>query len=220
MNAIALLFAAGINGDVIEAVMVIAFLIISGLAKLASGMKSQQKPGRPTPKIQPSPMPQKKSNAPAGNDAIANEVDEFLRRAAQRNKGKGVRPVRPAKPVQRPVVAEAIGSKPVGGQITAHVKKYLDEQQFENRAEQLGVEVAHVDSEIEQHLHKTFDHAMGTLRTLPGGSLDTDVAIESADDEVFIPETSEIHKLLTDPQSIRQAIVLNEILHRPEERWA
>jgi hypothetical protein len=214
-----------IDSETIKAVMVLAFLLISGLAKLFSAMKGQQKPGmpkRPAPNLQPAPVPQKPRN-----DPLASEVDEFLRRAADRSRSKGTRRAAEAmksdaKPAAKPLAAKVVKERAVGGQVTAHVNQYLDEQEFKRRTEQLGSEVAHIDTEIEQHLHKTFDHTIGNLAGVRGEAAVAPVAIESSEfaaADLAVADTG-IYTLLSDPDSIRDAIILNEILRRPEERWA
>jgi hypothetical protein len=166
---------------------------------------------------------------------VANEIDEFLRRAAQQRggQGQGVRPVRPPQPQPQaaaqaqPIQAEVVGApKPVGGEVTEHVKKYLDSQEFTRRASQLGEDVTQeVDRDIDQHLHQVFDHTVSRLASVPGEAAAPPAAVEPAalaeDVAVDAPPTfaTDLAALLTSSNSIRQAIVLNEILHRPEERW-
>jgi hypothetical protein len=218
MNPFEPLFA--IDGETIKAVMVIAFLLISGLAKLFSAMKTQQKPGmpkNPTPNLRPAPTLPKPTR-----DPLASEVDEFLRRASERNKSKGTRrAAEAAKREAKSVAAKVVKERSVGGQVSAHVNQYLDEQEFKRRTEQLGSEVAHIDSEIEQHLHKTFDHAIGNLAGVQGEAAVAPMAIESSEFAAgdLDAATANIYTLLSNPESIREAIILNEILHRPEERW-
>ena len=108
---------------------------------------------------------------------MANEIDEFLRRVAERGKRNGVEPAPrptsqevPATPKvsEKPVVAETAADTPIGRQVTEHVTKYLDEQEFARRSAQLGAEVVEVDREVDQHLHQTFDHSVSKLATVPG----------------------------------------------------
>ena len=62
-----------------------------------------------------------------------------------------------------------LARRPVGGEVSAHVKKYLDSEKFESRAGELGQDVVQtVDREIDQHLHQVFDHSVSRLAAVPG----------------------------------------------------
>jgi len=217
MNAIVPLWAAIDSGQLIGFLFVIAVVFLRVILPILAKMNKMKPPGG----VMPPPQPPK----PNPNDPVASEVDEFLRRAAERRNNKGIQPVvvQP-KPVRPPVVAEVVQEKPIGVQVGEHVKKYLDEEEFDRRSAQLGAEVAQVDSEINQHLHKTFDHTVSKLATVPGIAAIAPTAIEPVELAEIIPDASatsagSLFALLADPDSVRQAIVLNEILHRPEERW-
>jgi hypothetical protein len=71
------------------------------------------------------------------------------------------------------------------------------------------------DVERERHRHQTFDHQLGRLKD--AGSR----ADGSAADEVVRPisQAAVIAAMLRDPAGVKQAIVLGEILNRPEGRW-
>jgi hypothetical protein len=222
MNTLLPLLAA-FNGDLLRILVIITILILSGIGQLIARLKQAQQP-RP-----PGGLPQQPK--PKAGDPVANEIDEFLRRVAQRGKRTGVEPAaRPTlqelpttvKPKsEKPVVAETAADTPVGGQVTEHVKKYLDEQEFERRSEQLGAEVVEADREADQHLHQTFDHTVSKLANVPGEAA-APPTTELLDSGEFVPDViapTDLFLALANPDSIRQAIVLNEILHRPEERW-
>ena len=216
MNVFAPLWAMDI-GDLVKVVLILLFIVIPAIGQILAKMKQAQPPGggvRP-PKL---PMP-----APAGN--VGDEIEEFMRRAAQRRDKKGARPSAKRQPApEEPVRAEVVAERPVGGQVTEHIKKYLDQSEFSRRTSQLGGEVAQADRQIDQRLHQKFDHAVSRLAGVPGEAAIAPVAIAATDLAASIsdlPVTSPagLALLLTNPDSLRQAIVLNEILHRPEERW-
>ncbi len=109
--------------------------------------------------------------------SVKEEIDEFLRRAAQKKQG----PATPADPTRRisqpmaplaqrvePLEAEVVRERPVGGAVSEHVKKYLDEREFDKRASKLGGEVAAADTKIEQHLKEVFGHGISKLAAKPG----------------------------------------------------
>ena len=160
---------------------------------------------------------------------MVDEIEEFLRRAAQRRGTKGTRPIELERPavaevVEQPVRAEVVSEKPIGVEVTEHVKTYLDEKEFTRRTSQLGGEVVQADRESDQRLHQKFDHAVSQLAAKPGAAAVAPVAIEPPELVTHSPEMpgmsfAGLAILLTHPESICQAIVMNEILHRPEERW-
>ncbi len=228
---------AAIDPNLIELVLILTALIIGGLARLMGRQPpvrppGQQPPARPTP------------------PDVASEIDEFLRRAAQRRANPqaaqprplagqpaAVGPIRPQPQPARaeaaqaePVRAELVAGRPVGGEVSAHVKTYLDSEKFESRAGELGQEVVQtVSREIDQHLRQVFDHSVSRLAAEPGeaaaapavepsGELPAAVPAESSE-ELFPTTAMDLAALLSSADLVRQAIVLNEMFRRPEERW-
>jgi hypothetical protein len=228
MNTLPSLLAAGVDAELIKLVVVLVIAALAWLAKLVAARQQAQPPvDGPRPQQPPRPA----VNDPLAKDVVG-EIDEFLRRAAQQRPAQPAQPIRaqpvkpPARPAQPPVVAEVVAAAPVGGKVTEHVQKYLDTEDFTRRGAQMGGEVAaQVDREIDQRLHQVFDHSVSQLATVPGESAAAPVAFEplelSEASAIEIPATfaTGLTDLLTSPESVRQAIVLNEILHRPEERW-
>ena len=134
---------------------------------------------------------------------------------------------KPSPPAAEPVRAEAVAeaaAQPVGGQVSEHVKKYLDEDAFARREDALGKEVAQADKQIDQHMQQVFDHRVSKLESVPGEVAAPPVAYAPPDlvgSAADIPDTfaTGLLELVGNPDSLRQAIILSEILHRPEERW-
>ena len=87
----------------------------------------------------------------------------------------------------------------------------VDTSDFERRAEHLGEEVGLADENLEARLHEKFDHQLGTLDE-EGVDLPAGVTSDSAARFFTI---SEITKLLANPNSLRNAIVLSEISRPP-----
>jgi hypothetical protein len=216
MNVFAPLWAMDID-TLIKVGLIILFIVIPAIGQILAKMKQAQPPGGGVRPPKP-PMP-----APAGN--VGDEIEEFMRRAAQRRDKKGVRPGAQRQPAaEEPVRAEVVAERPVGGQVTEHIKKYLDQSEFSRRTSQLGGEVAQADRQIDQRLHQKFDHAVSRLAGVPGEAAVAPVAIAIPDlaasiSDLPVTSPTDLALLLTNPDSLRQAIVLNEILHRPEERW-
>jgi len=214
MNLLAPLFA--IDPALIQFIVILFIFVIPAIGKLIA--KFQQIPppaGRPLPP------------RPAEID-VADEIEEFMRRAAERRADQGTRPAiaqQTPPPAAEPVRAEVVADQPVGGQVTEHVAKYLDSEDFGRRESQLGQEVAQADEQIDQRLHQVFDHRVSKLEAVPGEAAKPPTAYEPPDlvgAGADVPDSfaTGLLELITSPDSLRQAIILNEILHRPEERWA
>ncbi len=216
MNTFSPLLAAGPDIEtIIKILIALLIFVIPAVGQLLAKMKSMQPPAEPVPA------------QPVRAD-VANEIDDFMRRAGQH---RGTRPATPpsAPPVKaavvQPVPAQAVVEpQPIGGQLSEHVRKYLDEQEFRRHSEQLGGEVAQTDRQIDQHLHQVFDHHVSKLEEVTSESaapptIDQQPEAVDVSDAAPMAFVAGLVGLVTNPESLRQAVILNEILHRPEERW-
>jgi hypothetical protein len=90
-------------------------------------------------------------------------------------------------------------------------------QAIAQHAQQLGAEVDLADDKLEAHLHQVFDHKVGDLKrsTMEAGAISPSQAARDAP----LPGAVSIAAMLVDPQSLRNAILMAEILRRPEENW-
>ncbi|MEX2016661.1 MAG: hypothetical protein WD873_08455 [Candidatus Hydrogenedentales bacterium] len=99
----------------------------------------------------------------------------------------------------------------------ATVHPSIDTRQFSERASHLGS--FDEARSLENRLKETFSHQVGTLAAAPADSLATQnraaAAVAAA---TGTRQTLPISALLSG-DNLRSAIILNEILQRPEERW-
>ena len=177
-----------------------------------------------------------------------NEVEEFLRRAAQRRaqveaqlraqaearaRGQGQPPPRaePPKrltpttqsisqqqPVQADVIELAASGNRVGDSVAAHMRHSQD---IAAHVELLGDRVESADEDMAARLQQTFDHAVGRLKKTTDGPAQLASASASVAATV-IRDASPAHgiaDLLRNPQSLRNAFILAEVLNRPTDRW-
>lgn len=238
MNPLGPLFAAG--NDLIRVLIVLLFIAVPAVLALMAKWKEAQKeaarrmrggglPGGPGP-----------GGAQAGGrrpDAVKDEIAEFLRRATQgrgraREAAPPEPPRRPAQPpprpafrppaprAQAPIELEVVEEAELGKGVGRHVREYLDNEEIVEHTRRLGADVGQTDERLEEHLHETFDHQVSRLGRL------SDEAVEPESDEApqaggDVPATAAagFAALLSDATSVRQAIILNEILRRPEDRW-
>lgn len=165
------------------------------------------------------PRPELRPRAP-GKQEVNDEVAEFLRRTAERSGKKPPEPQAPQPPSRRPLVergelveVEAVDEPPTGAGVASHVRQHLSNREFDQRASQLG-SVEQEQRAFETQLHQTFDHQVGHL-----AMRSEDAAAAASPSAAGALTGPSIAALLADPQNLRSAIVLNEILRRPTERW-
>jgi hypothetical protein len=219
MNALVPLLAAAVNPDVVVKIVVLLLIfVVPAIGRLLATIRQMKQPpvGRPRPA------------RPVAPD-VAEEIEEFMRREANRRNTQGTQPASaptPTPPAAEPLRAEVVAEPPVGGQVEEHVKKYLDAEDFSRRSQALGEEVTQIDRDIGEHLHEVFDHQVSRLEVVPGEAAAPPTAAEPAElaeaapvAAVVPPVASGVLDLVNSPESLVQAIILNEILHRPEERW-
>jgi len=174
---------------------------------------------------------------------MPDEVEEFLRRVAQMRAHAqgGQRPTssqeKPAKqkqpkqqrtkppprlvpdrqettpslaPANREVVdAELAENSDHVGRLVA--RDLSGAEQIAEHTRQLGAEVDASDAKMQAHFHQVFDHQLGRLKS-------SSVETALVETERSAPQMSldKIIQLLRSPGSIRDAIVMAEILKRPE----
>ncbi len=182
-------------------------------------------------------------------ETLRREVEQFLKRAQgesktppqakrpappQRSRSAGPpsksRPQQPAEPPTRRLVDDpksVTGRKqaePVleivrpSGPTGAAVDAYVTEQMrgvagIGQHAQRLGEEVALADDRMLAQLQQKFDHRVGTLAPSSASTISPqDISPGSS-------AAREFRELLARPGGMRQIIIANEILRRPEERW-
>ncbi len=156
---------------------------------------------------------------------MADDLEAFLRQAAQR-RSQRQKPAQPkpspptprsssAAPRRTPPVVEAVVVPEV---VPSIVRPRVDTSGFEKRAEQLGEEVGLADEAMETHLQEKFDHQVGTLSDDGLGSLETSEVFDPLA-ESRPPITGDIVAMLKNPTTVRQAILLSEVLSPPHHRW-
>jgi hypothetical protein len=239
MIAYPVVLAAGI-GEILGFLVPIVFFVIYALNQLLSA-KGNQPPARNAQRrapergerpLEPAAGPPKPQADPASQ--LNAEIEQFLKRATQR---RGERPMReraaraatatpkaPPKPPREAARQAPIDVVPIERRdfdaVAASVEKHLANRGFSERAEHLADEVARADEQMEQHLQQAFGHRVGTLAAeaaVAGATPVTDVQPTVKTDAPSA--AASLAAVLASPQGMRQAIVLGEILARPEHRW-
>ncbi len=152
------------------------------------------------------------------------ELEDFLRKAAERARARQQRPAgkaRPAPPRQRRDTAgggvrEHVEEHLGKSKVAEHVERHLRSGEVTQHAASLGQAVASEEADMEAALEakfgkrtQPFAHASpdenygGMTATPPSGGADVDALLA----------------LFRSPAQLRLAILASEILRRPEERW-
>src|SRR5262245_26436577 len=172
-----------------------------------------------------------------------NEVEEFLRRAAQRRaqveaqlraqaeaRARGQQQSQPQRepPKRLAPAAQGISQQQAPelamspDRVTASVAEHMRHtQEIAAHVEQLGDRVEVADEEMEAHLRQTFDHAVGRLQKTTEGPAQLTPATPSVGASVRrdLTAADSIAQLLRSPKNVRDAIILAEVLNRPTDRW-
>jgi hypothetical protein len=242
-----ILLAAG--GDVLGWLIPVVFFVIwvinQVLAAKGNAQQQQQRqrrgaPQRPQERAMRPPQAGGRDAAPEARGQTAQlneEIEQFLKRAGQR-RGEGQQrerasrppesrprapkqPPAPPRPSLRetPVDADVVsGDESRRDSVAASVEKHLQTGTFEKRAAHLADDITRADQQMEQHLQEAFNRRVGTLAGTPVASAPvTDAATAPVEDTPSA--AAAFAQILRTPQGMREAIVLGEILARPEHRW-
>jgi hypothetical protein len=211
----------------IFAVMKQLFDASSKTAKKTGTMMPAQPPQRPAAGG-PKPVP------PGGQqaDALRSQVEEFLRRAGGQPQTNQAPPAtqRPVSEIELLVrqpqrltqlTSAASGEKQRMGRrgrrrqsVAEHVAEAVtaSTQTLAEKANQLGQRIVTEDQQFDNQLKSKFDHAIGTLgeAEAPPSSVVTPNADTPA---------SRIAAMFGNATGVQQAVMMNEILRRPSDRW-
>ncbi len=240
------LLAAG-WGDLLKALPILIPILIWVAAQMMGGDKN--KPiGQKKPPLRPQVRPKPAQAAPQ-NQVFRDEIEAFLKKAAEkrgqppaqpprreaarpqpvgkqpprqiRPKSAWTKPAQPqlARPLsERPVMAEVVSppkeKDPWAGDVSQHVKQHINVAEITEHTAHLGERVEEADEQFESHLHAAFDHKIGQL--------DDSVTSEAVGVTPGLtrdaphPQAQAIVNMLRNSTGVRQAILIGEILKRPE----
>lgn len=120
-----------------------------------------------------------------------------------------VQPPAPISPAPAPTpVRRSLRDTSVSDHVAEHISS--SSESMTEQVAHLGEEVGLADDRLEEHLREKFDHQLGSLRQQRAEP----VAVQ----EVGVL-AAEVRKMLSSPAGVRQLIIANEILNRPESRW-
>jgi hypothetical protein len=125
------------------------------------------------------------------------------------------RPEKPAAPPGRlaqPLSQQAApDERPVA--VSQHVQKHLDTHEFDERTEALG-QLGQIDDTVDDHVHDAFDHEVASIGA-EGGAAEEGGEGATGEPGVAAAAAAGIGAVFADPDQLRTAIILQEILRPP-----
>ncbi len=88
---------------------------------------------------------------------------------------------------------------------------FRESEQIAEHTRHLGEDVDAADSKMQAHLQQVFDHKLGQLKTTGGAT-----ALVTGERTAAELSLDQIRRMLASPQSVRDAIIMSEVLRRPE----
>ena len=228
----------GLLADNFTMLRVIFFLIVGAVwlfNRLLAAKQAKPAPPatRPAPRRPPVRPPGRAPGAQPGRsgDSLSAEIEQFLQESAGRKREAAPRqpavkptPVRTLVSTERKAAVEAeaavdakVLERPNGEAMADAVRRHLDTRQFDARVSNLTEDMQRADVQREQHLKKTFDHKLGRLTDTSHSQVEAPGALTAA--QLGEGTANAIGAMLSKPENLRHAIVLGEILQRPEHRW-
>jgi hypothetical protein len=230
--------------ELISAIIPVLLTVFWILGHLMGG-KPKPKQAPPRPRVVPPPA-QPVAPGPGGpqptlEETLRREVEEFMRRAQGRAPdGPKREPAMAAPPQRGPRPASPVAERPqpprrlaeaprpqsassasppraplpsaaAPTSVEQHVAEHLrGAKVLAAHAQTLGAGVAQADERLEERLREKFVHSLGTLEHR---------AADPQQKATRSPAAKQLFELLSTPGGMRQVILANEILRRPEERW-
>lgn len=178
------------------------------------GAPRQSRPGQP-----PIARPQRRLQPPPG------------KRVARRDETRQQPP-----PVRAPVIVEVVEAAPVRESVAEHVAQAMDSEKFSRRATELSHVQKASDDEFQQHMQRVFEHGLGNLNPQPAGIFEVAAQAAAATASAAAVKTAaaaagsqsasapaatkkgatDIALFLAGRKNVRDAVILSEILKRPQ----
>lgn len=169
--------------------------------------------------------------------SVESDVDDFLRKLNEQRQAEartpraepreartvdappGATPVAPSEPAtagrntRRPPPRPTRSAESVTEHVRSHVDHLAESHVAENAAK-LASGIAGRDDQMAARMRDKFSHRLGAL-----GSGDQATGDQSIDRAGQASPAASIAAMLANPQGVRNAVLLNEILKPPQERW-
>ena len=139
---------------------------------------------------------------------MSRDLEEFLRMAAARRRMARNQGAKPAPPpiIEAEVIEEVQVISPLKPTITTRVNT----RDIEEHVTQLGARVGAAGQKAEERIHEKFDHDVGRFDQSQQKFSGPATAASKKPGEA-----SNLAQLFANPENLRQAIIMREILERP-----
>jgi hypothetical protein len=220
--------------DILKALSVFIPIIIWVLIQVFSG-DEEEKEKKKKKKAQQQQAERRPEKQRPQDKQFRGEIDEFLKRAAERRGQQApaevevIGPAPAARQPQMPETSAAAASVPVtaevvrreahgdeenwGSNVAEHVQDHLRRGTWADRASHFADDIGEADDRMKAHLDKVFNHDVGHLSRPLSEQARGAGAVLRADATNAHAEA--IVDMLRSRDGVRQAIVINEILRRP-----
>jgi outer membrane biosynthesis protein TonB len=185
--------------------------------------QQQQRPQQQPQPQQAQARPQQAQTRPQQVQAQPRQSprpQQQSRKQKQQSPRPQPRPPEPSRPLveSRPLGDRSATTDDRATTVDDHVREHMgtdrfDTSRFDERAGKLSNLQQTIDQDIGAHVRSVFDHQVGTMTT--GSALSGPAAEVPAGPNAV----QQLLALLRDPQGVRNAILLQEILKPPAERW-
>jgi hypothetical protein len=186
------------------------FLRRAGRGPQGGQQAQQQRPARPAPTREIEILLDEDLSTAPQRRQLSEPLRPIEANVTQPPRGpqQAAAPRKPRPQRRPPTRRESVGEH-VSDSVADHARA-MGEQ-----TSRLGQRIIEDDHQFDVQLKAKFDHTVGTLT----GSAVT--AAENAAAAVRATETpaAQIASLLANPEGVRQAIIINEIMRRPSDRW-
>lgn len=140
---------------------------------------------------------------------MSRDLEEFLRMAAARRRMAREQGARPAPP---PIIeAEVIEEVQVISPLKPTIKPRVDTREIVEHVAHLGERVGAASQQAEERIHEKFDHDVGRFDKSQQQFSGTPP--QASKQPV---QSNPVAHLFANPENIRQAIIMREILERPK----
>lgn len=103
--------------------------------------------------------------------------------------------------------------------VVRHVQSHLDTRQFADRADHLGEATRESELRLERQVERRFQGTVSPTSVRQASDSVSSVAPASESSQKAITVASQLAAMLRNSAQVRNAILLSEILQRPEHRW-
>jgi hypothetical protein len=205
--------------DLLKLIVPILFIVVWVISQIMGNREA-----KPAPRQGPA-RPPADPDAPKQID-LRKEIESFLKQAAGGQEAiKEAQVIEEVQPPPRqrqgrevPLEAEVLDDSATSGRLTtrhavsSHVQQHLDTHELVDHAALLGADLEQTDERLEARLQATFDHNLGQFQNLEAAST-------AGSSQTVSLLAEEIFEVFRNPREVRLAIILNEVLNRPDDRW-